>query len=278
MSKKGKEIVKKNNIIITSNLSSIFKTNNIFEEVPVEVNGQIYPVRVLLDDKRKPWFVCIDIANVIDYDYPKNAIGIVRDYQRLTYKEFKERFGNEDRLYPNTIDRQTNIINIEGVEQILNNNRVCSLDRIYEICDIFGVRYHNYKKITKEQEHICAIKRAFKSENTITQYKIKIYRVDLIFIDFKLIIECDEFNHSNRDIEYEQKRTEIIEELGYSFIRFNPDEIDLSILDVINDINIFIKGWHAKVNNEIKKENIELKRTNEKINYIFNPCRGIEKN
>ena len=119
MSKKGKEIVKKTNIIITSNINNIFKTNEIFEEVPVIVEGQIYPVRVLLDDKRRPWFVCIDIAKVIDYKSINHAIDLVRNYQRLTFKEFKDKFwGTLDRD-PSNIDDQTNIISESGLYRIL---------------------------------------------------------------------------------------------------------------------------------------------------------------
>ena len=40
----------------------------------------------------------------------------------------------------------------------------------------------------------------------IDQYTVDNYRIDLYFPKHKLAIECDEFDHADRDIEYEVKR------------------------------------------------------------------------
>ena len=55
----------------------------------------------------------------------------------------------------------------------------------------------------------------------IDQYTVDNYRIDLYFPKHKLAIECDEFDHSDRDIEYEVKRQNNIEEkLGCTFNLF----------------------------------------------------------
>ena len=57
-----------------------------------------------------------------------------------------------------------------------------------------------------------------------------------------LAIEVDEFNHCDRNIDYEIKRQKAIEkELDCKFDRINPDENDFNIFETINDIHRHIK-------------------------------------
>ena len=69
------------------------------------------------------------------------------------------------------------------------------------------------------------------------QYYIDGYKIDLYFPDYNLAIEVDEFNHKDRDKLYENKREEYIKEkLGCKFIRFNPDEKNFNIGNIISNI------------------------------------------
>ena len=73
-----------------------------------------------------------------------------------------------------------------------------------------------------EQSLIGAIKDVFEGENMQTQSYVLGYKIDLNFPDYKIAIEDDEFNHIDRDPEYEAKRQiEIEEELDCTSIRFN---------------------------------------------------------
>ena len=57
------------------------------------------------------------------------------------------------------------------------------------------------------------------------------YRIDLYFHDYKIAIQVDENEHSNRNIDYEIKRQKAIEqELGCDFIRTDPEKITLIFL------------------------------------------------
>ena len=68
------------------------------------------------------------------------------------------------------------------------------------------------------------------------------YRIDLHFHDYKLAIEIDENEQSNRNIEYEIKRQKAIEEeLGCEFIRINLEKEDFNIFKVITEILRYIK-------------------------------------
>ena len=80
--------------------------------------------------------------------------------------------------------------------------------------------------------------------NVKRQHTIGNYRVDLYFIDYKLVIECDENNHNGRDPIQEKIREYYIMSLGNKFIRYNPNipSFDLSVvLKHINTVLFSIK-------------------------------------
>ena len=68
-----------------------------------------------------------------------------------------------------------------------------------------------------------------------THYSALSYRIDLYFHDYKFTVEIDENGHSDRNIDYEIKRQNAIEqELGCVFIRTDPYNRD--IFKAINEI------------------------------------------
>jgi hypothetical protein len=71
----------------------------------------------------------------------------------------------------------------------------------------------------------------------IRQFKIGIYKVDLYFPEYKLVVECDENNHVDRNIDDEKIRQEFILSQGKILLRYNPnkDKFDLSL--VFREIN-----------------------------------------
>ena len=77
---------------------------------------------------------------------------------------------------------------------------------------------------TKEQSAINSIKDTFESENIQTQYSVLGYRIDFYFHEYKLAIEVDELELTNRSINNEIERQKALErDLNCIFIRINPD-------------------------------------------------------
>ena len=96
--------------------------------------------------------------------------------------------------------------------------------------------------LTKAQSVLARIISSLEGENMQTQYNVLGYRIDLYFYDYNLEIETDENGHSDRNIDYEIKRQKAIEqELGYKFIRTDPDKKDFDIFRAINEIFRHIK-------------------------------------
>ena len=73
--------------------------------------------------------------------------------------------------------------------------------------------------------------------NVKRQFMMGKYRTDLYFIDHKLVIECDEFNHIDRDMTKEKIRDEYIISLGNNIIRYNPNEKDFDLSNILREIN-----------------------------------------
>ena len=91
--------------------------------------------------------------------------------------------------------------------------------------------------LTKEQLVLTKIKSSSEGENMQRQNSALDYRIDLYFHEYKLAIEIDENNHSNRNIDYEIKRQKAIEqELGFKFIIIDPHKEEFDIFKAINEI------------------------------------------
>ena len=134
-----------------------------------------------------------------------------------------------DHLYPNTV-----LLKEAGVLEIVMKSRK---PQALELAKALGINIHKQKFLSKEQETISIIMQVFKGIKMIDQYTVDNYRIDLYFPKHKLAIECDEFDHADRDIEYEVKRQNHIEEkLGCTFICYNPDAKRFDLFEVINRI------------------------------------------
>jgi very-short-patch-repair endonuclease len=89
-----------------------------------------------------------------------------------------------------------------------------------------------------ENQTIGFIENAYKkSMNLKRQHIFGKYRVDLYFIDYDLIIECDENNHTDRDPIKEKAREEYLISLGNKIIRYNPNEKAFDLSNVLSEIN-----------------------------------------
>jgi len=69
------------------------------------------------------------------------------------------------------------------------------------------------------------------------QFTIGKYKADLYFIDYKLVVECDEFNHKDRSPTEEKIREEYILSLGNKIIRYNPNDDGFDLSNVLREIN-----------------------------------------
>lgn len=97
------------------------------------------------------------------------------------------------------------------------------------------------KRYHKQAQNMEIIKAVYDGYEMKEEYKVGKYRIDLYFVDHKIAVECDEYGHVDRNSDYEKKREKyLIKKLGCTFIRFNPDEDNFNIGNVIKKINKMI--------------------------------------
>lgn len=72
--------------------------------------------------------------------------------------------------------------------------------------------------------------------NIKRQKKIGTYYIDLYFEDYKLAIECDEYDHKDRDEIYERSREQYLLEQKITIIRYNPNQKNFDLSYVFRKI------------------------------------------
>lgn len=112
------------------------------------------------------------------------------------------------------------------------------------------------------------IENCFKSNYTmIRQFPVGIYRVDLYIEGYGIAIECDEFNHADRNPVEEYQREQAIYAAGIQkIIRYNPNADGFCISTVVDSINEAI--WSVNV----QLENMKKRQTKEDAD---KPCSDI---
>jgi very-short-patch-repair endonuclease len=148
-----------------------------------------------------------------------------RKYSALTYKLHKCNL---------VIDNNKKLLTKQGLTKFLSRSRspaACDLAKFFNI----NVYEHRFAPV--ETTTIKLIQETFAGEVMVTQYQVNNYRIDLYFPNHKLAIECDERDHADRNPNYEiDRENEIKKETNCTFIRYNPNAVDFSIGNVLNQI------------------------------------------
>ncbi len=87
------------------------------------------------------------------------------------------------------------------VDIIHSSNKIQTL----KLANLIGMEIKNYY-ITKEQQILNRITRAFNGEEIEDQKCVNNYRIDLYFTKYNIAVECDENNHRDRNTLYELER------------------------------------------------------------------------
>lgn len=140
--------------------------------------------------------------------------------------------------------RAFNLFNIDGVLRIgllLQSNEISEEIKKLIIKSKIPVKYSNFvhsknRAFLKQNKLQTALFESLKDLFEIqTQVYCGNYRLDFV-VDDNLVIECDEFGHSNYNSTKEKIRESYIKSKGYKIIRFNPDDKDENVFKLINKI------------------------------------------
>lgn len=187
------------------------------------INYKDKQVRIVVKDN-EVWFVLSDVCKVLEL---RNS----RSVKERLPKNSTDFCILKDRLNRN---QKVTIINNEGLKVTIARSRS---HKSIDFAKVIGLEVSNLSVCSKEQETLEIISKSFSHLKQIRQYYVNGFLVDLYFPEYKLAIECDEYNHRHIPCKVEKERERKIKNLtGCKFIRFNPDEPDFNIGDVINMI------------------------------------------
>ena len=164
--------------------------------------------------------------------------------QNLVPKKYKLRFGDAMIDVKQTgnvcLHKDTVLLTGHGLKLFLMR---CRKPKALDVAKHFGIKIEHCLPASKEQDALSQIIQAFRDEEIIHQFGVEKCRIDLYFPKYKLAIECDEFDHHDRDIGYKVEQQKRIERLlNCTFAKFNPDAKEFCILEVVNKIFVQIKS------------------------------------
>ena len=170
-----------------------------------------------------------NIVHHLKKNYKENVHYIIGNYNLHNPNKTEKRGGHNKIIYMLT----------EDAFELLKNSFNLRNRYIVNLSD--NVKYINNISMCIESQTIGFIENAYSvTLNVKRQYIFGKYRVDLYFIDYKLVIECDENNHDDRDPIEEKVRENYIISLGNTIIRFNPNQSEFDLSNVMRDINVIL--------------------------------------
>lgn len=209
-------------------------------------------VDVYRNDNDEVFMTAKQLGEALEYSNPVIAINkLVSRNPYLETEEFSftcKLQATDGKLY------QTRLLNKKGIKAIISiaERPIETKNKVVNIIDSKW-SFHNHLRSRQEDEYIHLIQTTFKSFHSKREVKIDDYRCDLLFPDFKLVIECDEYGHRGYDEALEIKRENHIKSKGYDIIRFNPNDDDFYIGETLSDILEFL----TNTNETNKKSNEE---------------------
>lgn len=192
------------------------------------------------------WFKAKEISLYLNYTNSKNCViqNVDKQFKKCMKQLNNDAFNNYNILLQlNYIDPQTIFINQYGLEQLLiKSNKSNSI----KLAKYFNINVH--QKFTRKETDIINELNNFcvsSNINFIYPYSVKNktskYIIDYYLPDYKIAIEIDEFDHSDRDPKYEKKRENFLKKkLGCIFIRCNPDDHKFTISGLLGQIHFTI--------------------------------------
>ena len=162
------------------------------------------------------------------------------------------------------------IKNCRGVKKCNDGvNRLDKEDQRQKFRILIGFKENEiYER--KEYSTVRRIKKIFKKQTIIEQYRVEKYFIDPFFFVHKLGIDIDENGHLDSSEIKEQKREQTIKKAGINIIRINPDKENFDIDEEIGEMQDFINESSFKLGEQSVKNKIfeDSEKNDKNIDFV----------
>lgn len=194
-------------------------------------NDQFGSVRAVLIDG-EPWFVGNDVAFILDYSVPKNAI---RDNVDNENKKVVQLSDIQEGLPDHMKGSKIIVINKRGLYNLITKSNTIDIKTKESILSKFNFSYIPYDRKEISFKRCLSDFLDALGVDFIHQFRVDKYRVDFYIPLYRIAIEYDEHDHRRYDKEKEIKRQKYIEEkLGCRFVRLSDSKSNSYNLGVIS--------------------------------------------
>ena len=188
-------------------------------------------IRFVVDDDGVTWYMAKTVADYLDYSTTCGANIFYRCYLNLiNIMDFTIRS-------PAGL-RQTVFIKSDSLRFLLTHTRKPKAPELIRLLG-FGDMLAGP---VKEAIYISQLRSMFPKYDFRTQYTVGRYKLDLYSPRYNIVVECDEMGHQGRDPACEMERTVAVSKAldDPSWVRFNPDAIGFSVIDVVAQITTIV--------------------------------------
>ena len=208
-------------------------------------NPDFGQVRTIVDEFNEPWFVGRDIANILGYKYPANAI---QDHVDEEDKMVMQLSDIQSKLPDHMKSSKIIVINQKGISSLIFKSDKLSMNRKIYLAGTLNipVSYFSRKEIEFKEELLDFFESMRLSIES--QYKVGRYHVDFYIPHLNLAIEYDEKEHRRYDSNLERRREAfILNKLNCRMIRVSDKNSNAYNLGLIAK-ELFINKQDFKVN------------------------------
>jgi very-short-patch-repair endonuclease len=178
-------------------------------------------IRIILING-KEWFVAKDVAQILDY---KDTDQAIRQHCKKAKSFETVNFTNSNF---SSKARTIKIISEADVWRLLEKARTKTADEKLEINRFLGLNKNTKVILTKpEIEFVSELEKALKvfDVQSIRQFQVLNFKIDLYLPELKIAIEFDENDHKNYYVEAERQRQDFIEQtLNCQFLRLSDQD------------------------------------------------------
>ena len=171
------------------------------------VNNLSNEIETIVDVDRNSWFKRVHVEKFWGIEDFRSSLNGLDKCEMRIRKDFNPTY-QYPIGWPGPKDQQNKtdiFLSKQGLLHVINKCRKPTPNLI-NLTKCLRIELRKNKWLYKEQDTSSQIIQAFNADEMIHRFGVEKYRIDLYLPRYMLAIECDEFDHRDRDIGYDVDR------------------------------------------------------------------------